>query len=237
MLRTLFQRLGPRGLRAQLAEFSEALQPAGVKLGLRKLYGEVFDRARAAMQAAQDSGAEIQAMLSGTFRQLNADFGFSLQVPPALSLGSHVQAITAIEQRHVQYLGVANALRLAQKEYAQRLLHALALRLRTVYEATANELELWNMSVMAQLDAQLRERERSFARRMEAVGRIQNAASGLVERIAEIEEAERNLAELELRLAELTAELVRQPAPDDEAPQALGMAHGADRPMAPLATA
>ena len=66
-------------------------------------------------------------------------------------------------------------------------MRALAMRLRTVYESAANDLELWSKSATAQLDAQLRERRRSFARRMEAVDRIQQAASGLVERISEIE--------------------------------------------------
>jgi len=236
MLRELFQRLGPRGLRVQLAGLGEALQPFGVKLGVRKVYGETFDRVRAAMEAAQASGGEIQAMLGGTFRQLNTEFGFSLQVPPAPPLGAYVQEITAIEQRHLQYVGVANTLRLAQKEHAQRLLHALGLRLRTVFEAAANELELWSKTATAQLDAQLRERKRSFARRMEAVNRIQQAASGLVERIAEIEEAERNLTELEQRLAELTAELVQQPAANDGAP-VRDVAQTVPQPLTPLATA
>ena len=46
----------------------------------------------------------------------------------------------------------------------------------------------------APVEAQMRERRHSFARRIEAVNRIQDAASGLMERIAEIEDAERNLA-------------------------------------------
>jgi len=236
MLRRLFQQLGPSGLRVQLQGLSDALQPAGIKLGVRKVYGETFDRVRTALEAAQAAGVEIQAMLGGSFRQLNADYGFSLQVPPAPPLGAYVQEVTVIEQRHLQYVGVASSLRLAQKEHAQRLLRALGLRLRTVYEAAANELELWSKAAAAQLDAQLRERQRSFARRMEAVSRIQQAASGLVERIAEIESAESSLSELELRLLELTTGIVEQPAADDFA---IGgdMAPTTPLPLTPLATA
>lgn len=122
-----------------------------------------------------------------------------------------MQEIVAIEQRHLQYVGMGNTLRLAQPEFAQRLLRAMGLRLRTVFESAANELELWSKTATAQLDAQLRERKRSFSRRIEAVNRIQQAANGLVDRIAEIEEAEQHLAELEQRLTELTSDLVRQP--------------------------
>ena len=97
------------------------------------------------------------------------------------------------------------------------------MRLRTVFESAANDLELWSKSATAQLDAQLRERKRSFARRIEAVDRIQHAASGLVERIAEIEQAEQALAELEARLGDLTQQLVALPMAEsgDTLPQPL----------------
>ena len=91
------------------------------------------------------------------------------------------------------------------------------MRLRTVYESAANDLELWSKSATAQLDAQLRERRRSFARRIEAVDRIQQAASGLVERIAEIEEGEEELLQLERKLHELTSNLVAPPNANESA--------------------
>jgi hypothetical protein len=150
-------------------------------------------------------------MLGGTFRQLNAEFGFSLQVPSAPQLEHFTHDLNQIEQSHLQYLGMGNALKLAQPEFAERLVRALAMRLRTVYESAANDLELWSKSATAQLDAQLRERRRSFARRIEAVDRIQHAASGLVERIAEIESSEDELVQLEQRLQELTAKLIALP--------------------------
>ena len=85
------------------------------------------------------------------------------------------------------------------------------MRLRTLLESAANDLELWSKSATAQLDAQLRERKKSFSRRIEAVNRIQQAAGGLVERIEEIEESELVLNQLEKRLQELTAELISPP--------------------------
>ena len=85
---------------------------------------------------------------------------------------------------------MGNALRLAQPEFADRLVRALATRLRVVYESALGEVELWNKSAAAQLDAQLRERRRNFGRRIEAIERIQQAASGLDDRIAEIEAQE-----------------------------------------------
>ena len=211
MLRELFRQLGARALKAQLEPLGQVLTAAGLKLGLRKAYGETFAQLRATVQAAQATGGEIQAMLGGTFRQLNAEHGFSLQVPAAPQLESFVHDLLDIEQRHLQYVGVGNVLRLSQAEFAQRLLRALSLRLRTVFEGAANELEQWSNTATAQLDVQLRERKQSFARRIEAVARIQVAADSLGERIAEIENGERQLDALQQRLRELVDELVDMP--------------------------
>ena len=90
-------------------------------------------------------------------------------------------------------------------------MRALATRLRVVYETALGEVELWNKSAAAQLDAQLRERRRNFSRRIEAIERIQQAASGLDDRIGEIESQESTLDELDSKLKELTSHLVSAP--------------------------
>ena len=214
LLRDVFQQLGAKALKVELAELAQTLQQKGLKLGVKKVYLQTFDQLRGTLDKAQASGIEIQAMLGGTFRQLNAEFGFSLQVPSPPQLEHFTHDLNQIEQSHLQYLGMGNALKLAQPEFAERLVRALAMRLRTVYESAANDLELWSKSATAQLDAQLRERRRSFARRIEAVDRIQQAASGLVERIGEIEASESELVQLEQRLQELTSQLVALPGID-----------------------
>jgi hypothetical protein len=73
-------------------------------------------------------------------------------------------------------------------------------------------VELWNKSAASQLDAQLRERRRNFGRRLEAIERIQQAASGLDERIAEINDQEKVLNELDAKLMELTSHLLGAPS-------------------------
>ena len=208
LLREIFERLGAKALKGKLAGLTQALRQKGLKLGVKKAYAETFEQLRSVLDHAQASATEIHAMLAGTFRQLNAEFGFSLQVPPVLQLDQFMLDLVRIERGHVQYLGVGNTLKLVQPEFAERLARALSTRLRAVFESAANDLELWSNSATAQLDAQLRERKRSFSRRIEAVDRIQAAASGLEERIAEIEDGERSLDSLGLRLQSLTESLL-----------------------------
>jgi hypothetical protein len=211
LLRDMFQLLGTATLKAEMAELTAALRQPGIKLGVKKAYSRTFDRLRAGLQQAQSISGEIQSMLTGTFRQLNAEYGFSLQAPREPELARYERDLDLVERSHNQYMGLGNTFRLAQPEFADRLVRALATRLRVVYESALGEVELWNKSAAAQLDAQLRERRRNFTRRLEAIERIQQAATGLDDRIVEIELQETALDELDAKLAELTAHLVSEP--------------------------
>jgi Dynamin family len=214
LLREVFHLLSTPTLRAELAELTQALKQPGIKLGVKRSYGQTFSRLREGIAKAQILSADIQLMLTASFRQLNAEFSFSLQAPKEPELGRYQSDLEVIERSHLQYLGVRNVLKLSQPDFADRLVRALATRLRVVYESALSDVELWNKSAASQLDAQLRERRRNFGRRLEAIERIQEAASGLDERIAEIHDQEKVVSELEVKLGELTSHLLESPSDD-----------------------
>ncbi|MDW5442622.1 dynamin family protein [Polaromonas sp. SM01] len=212
LLREVFNLLGTPTLKTELVQLTAMLKQPGIKLGVKKAYGQTFARLQESLQKAQNTSAEIQHMLAGSFKQLNAEFGFSLQAPKEPEMGRFLQDLAQIERSHLQYLGVANILKLAQPDFSERLVRALATRLRVVYESALGEVELWNKSAASQLDAQLKERRRNFGRRLEAIERIQQAATGLDERIDEIDRHERAINALDGKLGELTAQLTGAPA-------------------------
>jgi hypothetical protein len=213
LLREVFGMLGSTTLKAEMTQLTSALHQKGLKLGVKKAYGETFGRLREGLQKVQSTCAEIQAMLSATFKQLNAEYGFSLQVPAEPPMTRYLRDLDLVERSHLQYLGVGNAFRLAQPEFADRLVRALSTRLRTVHETALGDVELWSKSAAAQLDAQLRERRRNFSRRIEAIDRIQQAAGGLVDRIQEIQHQEGTLNQLDGKLSELTTYLIDSQVP------------------------
>jgi hypothetical protein len=231
MLRDLFTLLSTPTLKAELAELTQALKQPGIKLGVKKAYGQTFSRLREGLQKAQVLSGEIQSMLTASFRQLNSEFSFSLQAPKEPELIRYEHDLEQIERSHLQYLGLGNVIKLSQADFSERLVRALATRLRVVYETALGEVELWNKSAASQLDAQLRERRRNFGRRLEAIERIQQAASGLDERIAEIDEQEGVLNELDTKLTELTEHLMGGPSSQDKA-QAAAAAKSAAMPQA-----
>ncbi|MBK9573351.1 MAG: dynamin family protein [Rhodoferax sp.] len=212
LLREVFSLLGSTSLKREMTQLVATLQQKGLKLGVKKAYGETFDRLRGSFAKVQVMAAEIQTMLDATFRQLNAEYGFSLQVSPEPQMESYLRDLSLLERSHLQYLGIGNAFRLAQPEFADRLVRALSTRLRAIHESAVGDIELWSKAAASQLDAQLRERRRNFGRRLEAIDRIQQAAGGLSDRIGEIRAQEHSLTLLDTKLSELTQVLIHAQA-------------------------
>ncbi len=180
----------------------------GLKLGARRLYQEAFARSAERMRRAGKIVGEIHAMLTAGFRQLNADHGFALQVPAQPAVGMWAHEIDRIERAHAAYVGIGQALRLAQPAAGGRLARALESRVRAVLAEAAEEITAWCGAAVAPVDTQLRERRSGFVRRIEAIDRIRDAASGLGERVAELEAQAGLLTAQEERLRNWTASLM-----------------------------
>lgn len=211
LLKEVFGILGAKTLKTEMAQLTEALTQKGLKLGVKKAYGETFARLRANFATVQSLSAEMHTMLSTMFKQLNAEYGFSLQAMAAPELDFFPRELDMAQRSHLQYLGISNVFKLAQPEFSDRLVRALFSRIRALHDSALGEVELWSKSAAAQLDAQLRERRRTFVRRMEAIDRIQQAAGGLNERISEIAQQEAAIAQMERKLNELTSHLIALP--------------------------
>lgn len=214
LLQEVFELLSVSTLKSEFALLNTTLRQSGIKFGVKKAYGQTFDSLRAILQKVQALSGEIDAMLRGSFNELNTEFGFTLQVPKAPEMTRSLVDLEGTERNHVQYLAVGNAIKLAQAEFSERLVRALATRVRSVFETLQTDIEMWNKTAMAQLDVQLRERRRNFDRRIEAIERIQQAAGGLDDRIDEIKLQEDTLLQLDARLQELVSQFIRKPAPD-----------------------
>jgi hypothetical protein len=214
LLREVFSILGAKALKKEMLQLTEALMQKGLKLGVKRAYGETFDRLRANLSKVQTLSGEIQNMLAATFRQLNGEYGFSLQAPVEPQIARYTEDLDLVERSHLQYLGIGNAFKLAQPEFSDRLVRALSTRLRGIQDSALADVELWSKSAAAQLDAQLRERRRNFTRRIEAIDRIQQAAGGLEDRIHEIEQQGTALNQMDVKLAELTNYLITANEPE-----------------------
>ena len=207
LLRDVFKALGSSSIKKELTDLAMALREPGVKFGIKQEYAGGFDNLRAVMRKVYELEEEIHLMLTRSFRQLNAEYGFLLQAAHPPEMTGFERDLTSVERSHIQYLSVGNMLQLVRPEFCEKLLRALVARVRSIFETALGDIELWSKSCSSQLDAQLRERRRAFGRRVDAIQRIEGAAGGLSQRIAEIEGQKTELAAQQQHLEQLVGEL------------------------------
>jgi hypothetical protein len=173
-------------LSANFLALRQLLGQPGLKLGLRRAYQDAFAQAIQRVRLVEKTVDEIHSMLTASFRQLNAEHGFALQVPALPAVGMWAQEIERVARAHAAYVGIGQVLRLTQAAAGARLAGALESRVRTVLTEAADDIRNWADAAIAPVDQQLLERRSGFTRRIEAIDRIQNAASGLGDRMEEL---------------------------------------------------
>jgi hypothetical protein len=200
MLREQLMFLSGEPLRKHVDEMIGSIRDSLLKLGAKRSFANLFTELRALMDQSTKKGQDIRDMLSASFTRLNTEFGFSLAPGPSPDMARFRDDLALIERNYNQYLGLSQALRLAQPRFLEQFRRMLMSRLRVVFENASGEIELWNRTASAQVDSQLRERRRAFKRRRESLERIQTAAGELESRLAELEASETRYAHTESRL-------------------------------------
>ncbi len=208
MMKAAMHDLSADHLRTEVDVLQQVLAGSWLPLGARRSFVELCGRLRDLVEQAQQRNDEIHAMLSASFAKLNAEFGFSLVADVPLDVRKYNEDLNLIERNYVQYLGLSQALRLAQPGFQEQFRRMLISRLRVVFETVSNDIELWNKTASAQVDGQLRERRRNFKRRYESLDRIQSASSDLNNRLQEVQAQDERVLQLQTRLSGLMADLM-----------------------------
>ncbi len=217
-LRDLLLGLASDMLRDEVSQMQDEASATLFNLGARRAFVALCNRLRVRLSQARTRGQEINDMLQASFRQLNSEYGFALTLTrlPSLERADHELAL--IEKSYVQYLGLSQALRLAEPRFMEQFRRMLLSKLRMTFENASGEVELWNKSASNQIDSQLRERRRGFKRRRESLERIRSAASELNARIADLEAQDARAQQLSVRVRLQCAALGESadaPAPDE----------------------
>jgi hypothetical protein len=220
-LRELMVGLGSDALRDEVGQMQDEAAATLFNLGARRAFTALCARLRARVAQARARGQEIHDMLQASFRQLNSEYGFALALTRLPDLERAERELELLESSYAQYLGLSQALRLAEPRFMEQFRRMLLSKLRVTFENASAEIELWNKSASNQIDSQLRERRRGFKRRREGLERIRAAASDLDGRIADLEAQDETLQQLGVRLRAQTASL-REMA--QGGPQGLGLA-------------
>ena len=207
MLRELLVGLSSEALRDEVAQMQREASATLFNLGAKRAFVALCTRLQARVVKARERGSEVHEMLLASFRQLNSEYGFALTLTRLPLLERCERELELIERSYSQYLGLSQALRLAEPRFMEQFRRMLVSKLRMAFENASGEIELWNKSASNLIDSQLRERRRAFKRRREALERVHSAADDLAQRIAELEAQDRRGQQLLARLRQMSAAL------------------------------
>jgi len=221
-LEKVLNELAADGVRQAVHQWRQAAQAGVLMRGATRAFGELGQQLDQQLARAGQGLLELEAMLRANLQPLNADFGFALTLPARPQLADYERELDRVLAAHVQYVGVAQAWRLAQPGFLDRFCQLLKARLRVVFEAAAHSVDLWGRAVATQIEQQLRERRRMLAQRGQAHVRIHAAEGGLAQGISAVQAQQ---AELQLRLRHLAVQVealrlraATPPAPEDAGP-------------------
>ena len=214
MLRELLVGLSSDGVREEVAHMQRDVSATLFNLGAKKAFVALCVRLRERLRQARMRGQETSDMLQATFRQLNSDYGFALTLTKLPTLERCDRELEQIERSYAQYLGLSQALRLAEPRFMEQFRRMLVSKLRMAFENASGEVELWHKSASNQIDSQLRERRRGFKRRRDGLERIQAAAGDLDHRIGDLESQDARWQHLLTRIRGLTGALAQAAAAD-----------------------
>ncbi|MEO7336530.1 MAG: dynamin family protein [Caldimonas sp.] len=209
-LKGLLADLSSERLRSEVDEMQRAMKASLLHIGSRKAFAELCQRLQALLVLSTVRSVEMRDMLAASFARLNAEFGFSLVVVKPPETSRYADELRLIEANYVRYLGLTLALRLSQPRFMEQFRMMLVSKLRVVFENLGGDIELWNKSTSAQIEAQLRERRRAFKHRRDTLERIQGAAGELESRIGQIELQDQRLLQSLARVRELTEAMREQ---------------------------
>jgi len=200
---TALSALSAEALRTELAAMKSAMTARPFNLGGRAAFEALIGRLRQSLAVAGTQADEMRQMLQAGFDQLNTEFGYGLQLSPVPPLQPFQAELDLIAKNYARYLGLGQAWRMAAPGFAEQFRRMLLSKLRVVFESAAGELEQWSKAASSQVEVQLRERRRAYARRRETLQRVQTAAGELETRIAEVQAQEEHLRETQARIEAL----------------------------------
>jgi Dynamin family len=196
ILRELMEQMSSDTLRDELFKMQKQTEATLFNFGAKKAFLELCERLRGRVAEARGKAIEIHDMLQASFNQLNREFGFALQLSALPTLERCDKDLDKIEASYVQYLGLSQALRLAEPRFMEQFRRMLLSKLRMTFEFASGEYEMWSKSASNQIDSQLRERRRSYKRRREGLDRVLLASGDLDQRIADVQAQDDRLQQM-----------------------------------------
>lgn len=164
------------------------------------------------LQQAATAMTEVRQMLAAGFAQLNADHGFSLQIPPEPGLAEPAARLQALGRRIERFLASESARGAHGRVFAGELVSSVGEVVLPCFEDALATMQGWSSLCLAQLDAQWAARQQQLQQRGKAIEALLADAGKADGLLVPLVEQERQLSQVEQELQALMQRLIDGPA-------------------------
>lgn len=223
-LRDLFGQLGPVRLRSLMQDLMAALSDTSVRLDTKAVYHRAFDQlmtdvelADVAIQNMQRQGLDLAALFDG-------EQGARLALAPAPDLHTYRQQLRQIESSHAQYLGWSAFVHRLKSGFGIRVGQTLMNRLQSLFDTLLGDIEQWHKQGLEAIEGKVKELRHQYARRLEALNKVQDSAAQLEREMADLRAQNQRLDDLNDELLQLHR--ASMPTPEGGVPAESEAMHG-----------
>lgn len=193
LMAAALSRLDGSHVREAGQRLQRALAGGWFHLRAGSVFAQVCDTLDQQLSLSARGAAEAERMLEASFRQLNVEFGFTLEVALPPDLAPMREELRHIQRGYSRYFGLSGMTRMNAPGFSEQFQRMLVSKLRTVFEQAAGAVDAWGDLMLQQLDHQFKERRRAFHRRRDTLERIRQASGELEQRLAEVEQQDQRL--------------------------------------------
>ncbi|WP_051259022.1 MULTISPECIES: dynamin family protein [Chitinibacter] len=204
----LFSLLGKDALKAEIDRIRDQMERSLFSFGdggLSATMDKFFIDVNGSISKSAEQIAEIQAMMAAMYKKFSEEHGLGTATPPPFSTLKYHKELARLEKSFREHFNtVGNLLTTSRGRLTHKFFETVASRVVYVFEVANRDVENWLKAVMAPMETQVREHQLQLRRRLESIKRIHKATDTLEDRILELEEIDRQLAE---QMGELNGQL------------------------------
>jgi predicted GTPase len=204
----LFSLLGKDALKAEIDRIRDQMERSLFSFGdggLSSTMDKFFVDVNGSISKSAEQIAEIQAMMAAMYKKFSEEHGLGTATPPPFSTLKYHKELARLEKSFREHFNtVGNLLTTSRGRLTHKFFETVASRVVYVFEVANRDVENWLKAVMAPMETQVREHQLQLRRRLESIKRIHKATDTLEDRIQELDEMNRQLAE---QIAELNGTL------------------------------
>lgn len=190
----LFAHLGMERLKVQVIKTRRAMIEANFTKVIRAAMDGFFRDLNEWLGKSDDNIAEIKSMMDAMYKKYADEHKSALVTVPAFSIAKYQKELVKLERAYKEQFATAfNMITNEKMTLTSKFFETLATRVINVFELANRDVENWLKAVMAPMESQVREQQIQLRRRMENIKRIYQATDTLEDRIAELENLEKDI--------------------------------------------